>query len=360
MCDFAGFLQIVVDAIDQLVNDCSECEDPDAPKSTFTLLETKLRTLLQDTVGGTPSVDFVPSSDEIRSSLELDLTMQWTFQEATQLNIDLASILEGMDLDEDLLNIVKGIIAVEGQGRIEVSGSLSFTLGIGLEYEKATETIIPYFKGITGITVTFSTYANAIFQASIGPLTASVDLRGEIDNYGEPLSISIGLDPDTNYYISSNRSLTRNGFQRVQNVGALGDEMEVAISGRVEAKIDASLFGDLGKASLTIQISDINNLIQGKSGAVAIYYEVSRIQIPSLLDILLLDPFSIVSTVDMLFKTVNDMTLGRKGIVTNFRELDLLIFDVTTSCFVLTPLWLPNSRAYYWKYHCQRVPSWLK
>ena len=137
VCDFAGFLQIVVDAIDQLVNDCSECEDPDAPKSTFTLLETKLRTLLQDTVGGTPSVDFIPSSDEIRSSLELDLTMQWTFQEATQLNIDLASILEGMDLDEDLLNIVKGIIAVEGQGRIEVSGSLSFTLGIGLEYEKS-------------------------------------------------------------------------------------------------------------------------------------------------------------------------------------------------------------------------------
>ena len=270
VCDFAGFLQIVVDAIDQLVNDCSECEDPDAPKSTFTLLETKLRTLLQDTVGGTPSVDFIPSSDEIRSSLELDLTMQWTFEEATQLNIDLASILEGMDLDEDLVNIVKGIIAVEGQGHIVVSGSLSFTLGIGLEYEKATETIIPYFKGITGITVTFSTYANAIFQASIGPLTASVDLRGEIDNYGEPLSISIGLDPDTNYYISSKRSLTRSGFQRVQNVAALGDEIEVTIKGQMKAEIYAVYLNGLGDAYLNIHISDINNLIQGKPGAVAL------------------------------------------------------------------------------------------
>ena len=54
VCEFAGFLQILVDAIDQLVNDCIECEDPNAPSSSFTLLESKLNLLLQDTVGGTP------------------------------------------------------------------------------------------------------------------------------------------------------------------------------------------------------------------------------------------------------------------------------------------------------------------
>eukprot|EP00956_Cyclotella_meneghiniana_P043896 scaffold293011_cov142-Cyclotella_meneghiniana.AAC.1 len=74
-CEFSGFLQIVVDAIDQIVNDCSECNDPDAPKSTFTVLETKLTSLLQDAVGGDPSVDFTPSSDDIRSSLDVDLTL---------------------------------------------------------------------------------------------------------------------------------------------------------------------------------------------------------------------------------------------------------------------------------------------
>ena len=31
-CEFAGFLQIVVDAINQLVNDCSECNDPDCKR----------------------------------------------------------------------------------------------------------------------------------------------------------------------------------------------------------------------------------------------------------------------------------------------------------------------------------------
>lgn len=101
-CEFAGFLQIVVDAIDQIVNDCSECDDPDGPKSTFTVLETKLTSLLQDAVGGTPSVDFTPSSDDIRSSLDVDLTLSWSFLEATQLKLDLEAILEGLDLDEDI------------------------------------------------------------------------------------------------------------------------------------------------------------------------------------------------------------------------------------------------------------------
>ena len=69
---------------------------------------------------------------------------------------------------------------------------------------------------------------------------------------------------------------------------------------------------------MRIQISDINNVIQGKPGAVALYYKASVIEMPNLIDILLMDPVAIVDAVDGLFKSVNDLTLGRQGIVTTF------------------------------------------
>ena len=317
-CEFAGFLQIVVDAVDQIVNDCTECEDSDAPQSSFTVLETKLSALLQDAVGGTPIVDFTPSSDDIRSSLDIDLVLSWPFLEARQLNIDLASIFEGMDLDEDLANFAKGLLAFEGEGGTEIDGTISFSLGIGLEYIRQTGAINPYLKGITGVILTFSADANGEFQASIGALSATVNIAATIDNYGEPLSISVGLNPSINYYVSSDQQLSRSGFQRVSSIGALADEISVKIKGQVVAEINAEFLGGVGDAFMRVQISDINNIIQQRPGAVALYYKVSTVQIPSFLDILLMDPVAIVDAVDGLFKTVNDLTLGRQGIVTTF------------------------------------------
>jgi hypothetical protein len=317
-CEFAGFLQIVVDAIDQLVNDCTECDDPDAPKSTFSVLGTKLSALLQDSVGGTPTVDLTPSSDDTRSSLDVDLTLQWSFLEARQLNIDLAAILEGMELDENLQNFAKGMIAFEGSGGTELEGSISLSLGVGLEYMRQSRVINPYLRGITGVRLEFAANANAVFDASIGALSATVAVNATVDNYGEPLSITVGLDPSVNYYISTDSTLSRSGFQRVPSIGALADEISVAIGGQVVAEIEAEFLGGLGDAFMRIQISDINNLIQRKPGAVALSYTVSVVEIPTLLDILLMDPVAIVDAVDSLFKSVNDLTLGRQGIVTTF------------------------------------------
>ena len=354
-CEFAGFLQIVVDAINTIVNDCTECEDSNTPKTSFGILEAKLSALLQDAVGGTPSIKFTPLSDEIRSSLDVDLVLQWSFQEASQLNIDLAAILDGLDLEDDLKNFAKGeiifacaclfsfavdcfshcpcltclsslnqtlsitgLIAFDGAGQTEIFGSISFSLGIGLEFIKKSRTIIPYLKGTTGVTFDFSANATAEFQASIGPLSATVIVDALIDNYGEPLSISVGLNPSVNYYISSDRQLSRNGFQRVPSMGALKEQITFAIKGQVAAEIEAEFLGGLGNAYMRIQISDINNIIQRKPGAVALYYKVSVVQKPSFLDILLMDPVAIVNAVDGLFKTVNDLTLGRQGIVTTF------------------------------------------
>ena len=52
-CDSAGFLKVVVDAVDTLVNECPECdeESEDAAESSgsFQALEKKLESLLQGT-----------------------------------------------------------------------------------------------------------------------------------------------------------------------------------------------------------------------------------------------------------------------------------------------------------------------
>ena len=104
----------------------------------------------------------------------------------------------------------------------------------------------------------------------------------------------------------------------MSTIGALANEISVAIKGQVIAELEAVFLGGLGNAYMRIQISDINNVIQRKPGAVALYYEVSVVEIPTFIDILLLDPVAIVDSVDSLFKSVNDLTLGRQGIVTTF------------------------------------------
>jgi hypothetical protein len=316
-CDFAGYLQIVVYTIDQLVNDCSECNDPNSPKSTFSALETKLNALLQDSVGGTPTVVFSPASDDIRSSLHVDITLQWSFLEASQLNIDLASILEGLDLPEDIKNFAKGLVAFDGGGRSEIEGSISFSLGIGLEYMKKTGATFPYIRGVTGLTLNFSADTNTEFEASIGHLSGNVECHATVDNYGEPLSITVGLDPSFNYYISTEKMSNRVGFQRVASIEALVDQIAVSYRGQILAEIRVELMYALGNAIMTIHINDINNVIQRRPGAVTVYYDVSVAKFPSFLEILLMEPAAIINSVDNIFKLVNDMTLGRQGIVTN-------------------------------------------
>ena len=101
----------------------------------------------------------------------------------------------------------------------------------------------------------------------------------------------------------------------MQNISDLKEEITVAIAGRIEAEIKAEFAQGLGDAFLRIQINDLNAMLQSNPSGVALYYKVSVIEIPSIMDILLLDPYSIVTTVDTLLKSVNDITLGRDGIV---------------------------------------------
>ena len=79
-------------------------------------------------------------------------------------------------------------------------------------------------------------------------------------------------------------------------------------------------------------------MVQQKPGAVAIYYKVSVVEIPSFLDILLLDPTAIIDAVDGLFKSFNELTLGRQGIVTTFSMpfIDFSTIHPTTSAALQT------------------------
>jgi hypothetical protein len=77
-CDSASFLQVVVDAVDALVTECNcEGETDGGGETTvsFSSLEVKLESLLQDGVGGTPDVGIVTRSNSVRSELEFDIEL---------------------------------------------------------------------------------------------------------------------------------------------------------------------------------------------------------------------------------------------------------------------------------------------
>ena len=57
---------------------------------------------IKDGLGGEPYVDINTSSDSERSSLELDIRLEWTIKEAHSLGIDLAAIFDGLDSSGEL------------------------------------------------------------------------------------------------------------------------------------------------------------------------------------------------------------------------------------------------------------------
>lgn len=104
--------------------------------------------------------------------LELEITLQWTYQQINDLKIDLEAIFEGLELDESIATFAKNIVSFEGAARTEIEGSLGFTLGVGLEYVKASKDIVPYVMGTTGLELLFGLTATSEFEATIGPFTA--------------------------------------------------------------------------------------------------------------------------------------------------------------------------------------------
>lgn len=92
-------------------------------------------------------------------------------------------------------------------------------------------------------------------------MSADVTVAATVGNLGGPLSIEVGLDNSLNYYISSNRTLQRAGFQVVP-MSKLVDQISVAVKGQVQAELEVEFLGGLGDAYIRILISDINSMLQ--------------------------------------------------------------------------------------------------
>jgi len=329
-CDFAIFLQVVVDTVDTLVNDCFKPDEIDAEEEepekscdgTFQTLETKLRSLLQDGVGGKPAVQMKPSSDDTRSMLEIDLTLNWTFEEVKQLQIDLDEIFKGLNLDDDIALFAKGIVSFEGEATTEIGGSLSFTLGFGIEHIKSTGRKLPFVKGTTGLKVCFAVDTEMEFQATIGPFSANANVQFVADNYKDDLTLSVTLDENLNYYLPSvEAAFAREGFIVMETISKLVGAFDVSVAGRVSGSVHAELVGLAGDANANVSIADINNIFQQKPGAISVYYEVNfnlELGIPTFLDILLMEPEGVIKAIDDVFKQVEKASLGRSGIISRF------------------------------------------
>ena len=104
----------------------------------------------KDGLGGKPYVDINTSSDSERSSLELDIKLEWSIQEFFALGIDLKEIFDGLDTSGDVGQFIKGLVTFEGGALVAIDAKISFTLGVGLEYSQSRQTkIVPYIKGNT-------------------------------------------------------------------------------------------------------------------------------------------------------------------------------------------------------------------
>ena len=133
-----------------------------------------------------------------------------------------------------VLSIDTGDASEKDKVELNVTDFDAPTLSTPETLSTSSSRFVPFIKikGTTGVKIIFSTDANAVFDASIGALAANVaiNINATVDYYGKPLSISVGLDPNTNYYISTedSYSLSRDAFQRVSSIGALEDEMTVS------------------------------------------------------------------------------------------------------------------------------------
>lgn len=146
--------------------------------------------------------------------------------------------------------------------------------------------------------------------------TATVNSKTVVDNYGEPLTINFGLEPSRNYYLGTPSGPIRDNFVSVSGPGALVDELDVAIAGRVDATVNATILGGLGYAKVRLKIPNINNVIQKNKGAVAVVYEAKiEAGLPSFIDLLLLDPNSIINAVGNVFDQAEKYSLGSEGVL---------------------------------------------
>ena len=147
--------------------------------------------------------------------------------------------------------------------------------------------------------------------------TASITAKTVVDNSGRPLTITFGLEPSLNYFLKKDSTWIRDNFVVVDGPSSLVDSLDVAIAGRVTGSINATLANNFGNAHIKLDVSDLNNIIQKKPGAIAVVYNarVNKLELPSFIDLLLLDPESIIEAVSKVFDNIESFSLGSQGVL---------------------------------------------
>jgi hypothetical protein len=337
--------------------------------STFTALEEKLESVLADVVastGGTANVEFstaVSSDVATRSSLKLDITLEWQLSFLEQLGLSLNEILADVELTGDNVStaisaLLGDVLPADGFAEIPIDGVIRFRAGIGLERTveidppagtAAFEGTSCYILGTTGLKLAVSggTDGTALaFNGMLGPFSGNfgIDL-----NFLDELSLNVSLDPSISYYINSSlpARLLPSSFEVISDVtgliGKLGGSWNGGIQSTLTAAIPA-IFVDLDLdlsfpamqelfATPKIAIFDIlsssttfGNFGQPVGGTLKFSVKslttlshILDLDIPPLGNLMLGDGAfaNFVDSVQQFFNSLDSATFGPSGIVTS-------------------------------------------
>ncbi|GAX18396.1 hypothetical protein FisN_2Lh003 [Fistulifera solaris] len=323
VCSTASFLQVLVNAVEELLDETTTSGSKTT--TTFSSLEVKLETLLQDGVGGTPSVNITTTSDSIRSELSVELTLAWTFTLTETFVLDMSNYFSEEDLENNagLDFFANALLPGTGEGQFGLEAGLVFTMGVGLEYVSATNDVNPFVKGTTGFKLQLAAAGSLDYECSVGAFQGGVEAEFSFgDGDGGPMELSVGLDESLNYYLSDPGadSSNREGFKIVSGISGLVSEVEAVFAGQATANLTAGL--SLLGLSIDVDaaISDLQAFFLGNTSVLSVEFTPSfpSFEVPSLLDILLAEPQGIIDALDDVFKTAEEASVGENGIITRF------------------------------------------
>jgi hypothetical protein len=271
-------------------------------------------------------VNLTTTSNNTSSDLILDIELYWNFSVIESLGIDMASFFSDEQLKENagLDFFANALLPGEGSATISLDGSLSFRIGIGLEYVSQTGNVNAYILGTTGIVAELSAGGNVTYEAEVGALQGTIDAEFAINGGegGGGMSLSVGLDKNLNYYIGDpgNVSDGRTGFTNVSGISALVEEVTGTFAGQATASLSVRLALIGASLDVDILISDLNTFFRGNTSVLNVTVDpnIPSITVPSLLDILLAEPQGVIDALDDVFATAEEASLGKNGIITRY------------------------------------------
>jgi hypothetical protein len=308
-------LQTFVTAVDTLIGESDSGEN-----ATFSALDTKLTSLLTDAVGGTPRVEITPSDSDDTSNLDMLIELVYDYTRSEEVNINLADVTSSTD--ETVAFFTKSLIpGSNAEAGVDLNAVLTFTLAVGVEYDKTTEKISTYIKDTTGVVVSFDAVAVVNFGAAIGPFEGTVDATINVGDTDNPITLSVGLPGvETKYYLTG-------GGDDTKTLTDVAGDLVVSFSGSLQADVTADI-SSLGLgAAFDITVPDMNKALELRDSSAfettfTLDCVICDITPPSMLNILLANPQGLVDALDDILNKTEQASLGADGIVTVSRGMD--------------------------------------